>query len=88
MYEAAKEWGVDAKSEMWKLPPMYDGPYAEQDATVTLKLWHVLQREISTQNLNSIFNLESELFNVLFAMKKKGVAIDLEKADRIKNEKR
>ena len=65
---------------------MYVGPYAEQDATVTLKLWHVLQREISTQNLNSIFNLESELFNVLFAMKKKGVAIDLEKADRIKND--
>ena len=50
LYEAAKEWGVDAKSEMWKLPPMYVGPYAEQDATVTLKLWHVLQREISTKN--------------------------------------
>mgnify|MGYP003139424444 FL=1 len=86
LYEAAKEWGVDAKSEMWKLPPMYVGPYAEQDASVTLKLWHVLQREISTQNLNGIFSLESELFHVLFAMKKQGVKIDLEKADRIKND--
>jgi len=84
LYEAAKEWGVDAKSEMWKLPPMYVGPYAEQDASVTLKLWKVLQREIVKQELTEIFNVESELFHVLFAMKKKGVAIDTEKAEKIK----
>ena len=86
LYEAAESWGVNAKSEMWKLPAMYVGPYAEQDAAVTLKLWHVLRREITSQNLNNIFNLESELFHVLFAMKKKGVRIDLEKADRIKKD--
>ena len=86
LYEAAKEWGVDAKSEMWKLPPMYVGPYAEQDAAVTLKLWKVLQREIVKQELTEIFNTESELFNVLFAMKKKGVRIDTEKAERIKKD--
>ena len=84
LYEAAKEWGVDAKSEMWKLPPMYVGPYAEQDASITLKLWKVLQREIVKQELTEIFSVESELFHVLFAMKKKGVAIDTEKAEKIK----
>ena len=86
LYEAAKEWGVDAKSEMWKLPAMYVGPYAEQDAAVTLKLWKVLQREIVKQELTDIFNTESELFHVLFAMKKKGVRIDTEKAERIKKD--
>ena len=35
--ETAEEWGVDAKSEMYKLPAMYVGEYAEQDAELTLK---------------------------------------------------
>ena len=34
--ETADVWGVDAKSEMYKLPAMYVGEYAEQDATLTL----------------------------------------------------
>ena len=38
LYEAAREWGVNAKAEMWKLPAMYVGPYAEQDADLTLRL--------------------------------------------------
>ena len=36
---AAEEFGVDAKSGMWQLPPRYVGKYAEQDALITLKLW-------------------------------------------------
>ena len=30
--EAAKRWGVDPKAEMYKLPSMYVGSYAEKDA--------------------------------------------------------
>ena len=30
--EAAQAWQVDPKAEMYKLPAMYVGPYAEQDA--------------------------------------------------------
>ena len=37
--ETADLWGVDAKSEMYKLPAMYVGEYAEQDAVLTYKLW-------------------------------------------------
>ena len=39
LYEAAKAWGVDAKAEMYKLPAMYVGAYAEKDAELTLALW-------------------------------------------------
>jgi hypothetical protein len=35
--ETADHWGVDAKSEMYKLPAMYVGEYAEQDADVNLQ---------------------------------------------------
>ena len=51
------------KTEMWRLPPMYVGPYAEQDAALTLKLWDVLRREIVKQELIDVFKLETDLFS-------------------------
>ena len=36
---AAKEYGLDPKKDMWRLPAMFVGQYAEQDAKATLKLW-------------------------------------------------
>ena len=86
LYEAAKMWGLDPKGEMWKLPASHVGEYAEQDAAVTLKLWHHLRGEIQKQNLVNIFELETDLFPVLFEMKQRGVRVDLEKAEGIKND--
>jgi DNA polymerase I-like protein with 3'-5' exonuclease and polymerase domains len=86
LYEAAKMWGVDPKSELWKLPASHVGDYAEQDAALTLRLWHHLKKEIISQNLTNIFELETELFPVLFKMKQAGVKVDLDKAERIKND--
>ena len=37
--EAASEWGIDPKAEMYKLPAMHVGAYAERDAEVTFGLW-------------------------------------------------
>ncbi len=36
---AAKEYGLDAKKDMWRLPALFVGQYAERDAESTLKLW-------------------------------------------------
>ena len=84
--EAAKMWGLDPKADLWKLPASHVGTYAEQDAAVTLRLWHHLKKEITAQNLINIFQLETDLFPVLFEMKRKGVRIDLDKAEVIKND--
>ena len=81
---AAKEYGLDAKAEMWKMPAMFVGQYAERDAESTLKLWQVLQREIYAQELTHVFDLETKLFPCLVDMRFKGVPVDLEKADKIK----
>ena len=86
LYEAAKEWGVNAKAEMWKLPAMYVGPYAEQDADLTLRLWNYFKVEIIKQELSSIFELETRLFPCLLDMKTKGVRVDLAKAEKIKKD--
>jgi DNA polymerase I-like protein with 3'-5' exonuclease and polymerase domains len=86
LYEAAQAWQVDAKSEMYKLPYQYVGPYAEQDADLTLRLWKALRVEINKQELHNIFDLESELLPILVDMKWQGVRIDLEQADKLKKE--
>ncbi len=84
--EAAKDFGVNPKAEMWRLPAPFVGEYAEKDAEITLKLWHALQHEISKQDLWDIFNLETQLFPCLVDMKFKGVRVDVEKAAALKTQ--
>ena len=84
--EAAESWGIDPKSELYKLPAMYVGSYAEQDAYLTLELFKRLSTEIQTQNLVEIFDLESQLFPCLIEMKFKGVRVDVERAHKLKRE--
>jgi DNA polymerase I-like protein with 3'-5' exonuclease and polymerase domains len=83
---AAKEYGIDAKKDMWKLPSMFVGQYAERDAESTLKLWHRMKVELSDQDLWTIFDTETRLFPCLVDMRFKGVRVDVEKADKIKKE--
>ena len=85
LQEAAKDWGVDAKAEMWRLPAPFVGEYAEKDAEITLKLWGAMQHEISKQDLWDVFNLETNLFPCLVDMKFKGVRVDIDVANGIKN---
>jgi DNA polymerase I-like protein with 3'-5' exonuclease and polymerase domains len=86
LYAAAKDWGVDAKAEMYKLPAIYVGAYAEKDAEITLELWQELKKEILHQDIQSIFDLETELFPCLVAMRFRGVRVDVEKAHIMKQE--
>jgi DNA polymerase I-like protein with 3'-5' exonuclease and polymerase domains len=84
LVNAAKEWGLDPKADMWKLPALYVGNYAERDAEITLALWKVMQKEITTQDISSIFNLETDLFPCLVDMRFKGVRVDIESAHTLK----
>ena len=83
---AAQEWGIDPKADMWKLPSMYVGNYAERDAELTLALWKVMQKELSDQDLGSIFELETDLFPCLVDMRFLGVKVDVSKAHELKQQ--
>jgi DNA polymerase I-like protein with 3'-5' exonuclease and polymerase domains len=83
--ETAKEWGIDPKSEMYKLPAMYVGEYAEQDAKLTLELWQEMKKQILMEEVSSIFELETELFPCLVDMRFLGVRVDVEAAHRLKD---
>ena len=84
--QIAKEWGLDPKADMWKLPSMYVGNYAERDAELTLALWKVLQKELSDQDLGAIFELETDLFPCLVDMRFLGVKVDVSKAHELKRQ--
>tara|TARA_R100000458_G_scaffold46898_1_gene45518 strand:- start:249 stop:1880 length:1632 start_codon:yes stop_codon:yes gene_type:complete len=84
--EAASEWGIDAKQELYKLPAKFVGFYAEQDAVLTLKLWQYLKTEIFRQEIQSVFELETELFPVLLNMRATGVRVNLTEAEKLKDE--
>jgi len=84
--EEAKSRGLDPKSEMWKLPAMYVGSYAEKDAELTLELWQIFKKEIIHQDIESIFNLETDLFPCLVDMRFLGVRVDSNKASLLKQE--
>jgi len=85
LLETAKEWGLDPKSEMHKLPAMYVGEYAERDAEMTLELWQEMKKQILIEEVTSIFDLETELFPCLVDMRFLGVRVDVEAAHQLKD---
>ena len=84
--EEAKSRGLDPKADMWQLPPMYVGAYAEKDAELTLELYQIFQNEIVQQDLQSIYNLETDLFPCLVDMRFKGVRVDGQRAQELKSQ--
>tara|TARA_R110002020_G_scaffold4749_9_gene20678 strand:+ start:3378 stop:5306 length:1929 start_codon:yes stop_codon:yes gene_type:complete len=81
---AAEQHGVDAKAEMWKLPADRVAGYAEMDARLTLRLWHVLHSKLMEDNCEEILDLELSLLPMVFEMKRRGVRVDVEKAEQTK----
>jgi len=81
---AAAQHGVDAKAEMWKLPAERVALYAEKDATLTLSLWHVLHKKPMEENCGKILDMELSLLPMVFEMKRRGVRVDVDKAQQTK----
>jgi len=84
--EAAEQRGLDAKAELWKMPAMAVGFYAEQDAVLTLKLWNYFKPLLIKENLSSVWGLEMELLPTLIKMREEGIRVDLDKAEILKKQ--
>jgi len=86
LLEAAKQRGLDAKKDMWRLPAQEVGAYAEKDASLTFKLWQHVKNLIIENDLESIFNLETDLFPCLVDMRFLGVRVDTQRAYELRKE--
>ena len=80
--DAANDFGVHAKKELWKLPAMYVGAYAEQDAALTLKLWHHFKILLRKEEVDSIFTLETDLLPIIIELTRKGIRFDRNKCEQ------
>lgn len=78
--EAAAAYGFEGnvKSNLWRLPARYVGPYAEQDTRATLALFEHQEGQISAQGLEGAYRLEMDLVPMVHEMRKRGIRVDLE----------
>jgi len=81
--QAAKSYGVDPKSGLWKLPARYVGVYAEQDARLPLQLLRRQERKLEDLNLWEIYELESKVIPILVKLRRRGILIDEDKLQQI-----
>ena len=86
LVEASKAFGIDPKAEMWKLPACYVGPYAETDPELTLELYHALKIVMEKNHIDILFDLEMDLLPILVEMTLRGIRIDVDKAEKVKQE--
>ena len=77
-------FGVNPKGEMWKLPSESVGLYAQEDARLTYDLWKRFKHEINKQNLDTIWQLERDLLPYLIQIRKRGIRVDVEQAEKLK----
>ena len=82
--EAAEEFGVDPKAEMYRLPAGFVGEYAEADAKLTLDLWQHFKALLLKQDLWQIFNLELDVLPLCIDMTWRGIRVDLDSAETLK----
>ena len=81
--DAASAYGVDPKSGLWKLHSKYVGPYAEFDAMGPLHIFKEQQKILQREGTEAVFQLEMELLPILWEMRRQGIPMDMEAADRL-----
>ena len=70
---------------MWKLPAERVAGYAEMDASLTFRLWDVLHRKLIEDDCERILDVELSLLPMIFEMKKRGVKVDVDRAEQTKD---
>lgn len=84
---AARDFGLkNPKAEMYKLPPEYVGPYAEEDAQLTLDLYTAMWPKILREDLEEVYELERSLIIILVKMRLRGVRVDLAYAKKLRDQ--
>jgi DNA polymerase I-like protein with 3'-5' exonuclease and polymerase domains len=84
--EAAQEFGVDPKGELYKLPACFVGEYAEADAQLTLDLWQVFKVELTKEDLWQVFDMETSVLPLCIEMTWRGIRVDLDAAERLRQD--
>lgn len=84
---AAYGWyGEEVIQNLWKMRAEFVGPYGEGDAVSTLMLAENLLPEIECQRMTEAYRLECELTPVTIAMRRRGIRVDVDRAERTRDD--
>jgi DNA polymerase I-like protein with 3'-5' exonuclease and polymerase domains len=83
---ATQGWTTDdqIKSNLWRLPAMYVGAYAEGDVDLPLRIFPLQQKKLEAEELPTIYSIESRLIPILVAMRRRGVPVNVDRADELR----
>lgn len=85
--EAAAAWGIkDVKADLWRIPAQYVGAYAEADADRPRRIWAIQQELLRKEELTDLMELESSNLKLLVRMRRRGVRVNIEKTERLRDE--
>lgn len=70
----------DIKNNIWRLSGTEVAEYGKKDVLLPLRIWGKQLPILQYEGLRDVFNLETELIDVLLEMRFKGVRVDLERA--------
>ena len=82
---AALSYGGDASrrqqgGNIWRCPAQLVGPYAEGDVDLPLRILEKQELVLGQQGLEQVFDVETRLIPLLLAMRRRGVRVDLDRA--------
>lgn len=84
--EAAAAYGYEGESEiksnLWRMPARYVGPYGEADPIQTLQLADKLDPLLDKEDLRPAYQLECDLIPMTVSMRKSGVRVDIDYAEQ------
>lgn len=84
--EAAKAWGVDPKSEMWRLPAMFIGPYATADSNRTRRVFQKQLPKLQEQLLMDLFQMECDMIPLYMDARWRGVRVSVDRVEQLKRD--
>jgi DNA polymerase I-like protein with 3'-5' exonuclease and polymerase domains len=75
---------ADIFKVLYKMPPDKVAIYACQDTDLLVPIFQQQQQEMSDQDLNRVFGVETELIDLLLQMRINGVRVNIDEAEQIR----
>lgn len=73
------------KNNIWRAPADIVAPYAIGDVNHPLEIFKLQRPELERQGLWQLFDIESRLIPILYEMRKRGVAVNLDRAEQMRD---
>jgi DNA polymerase I-like protein with 3'-5' exonuclease and polymerase domains len=73
-------------ANIWRAPPCLVGLYAQGDVDLPLRIWEKQAPLLEAEGLMPLFKIEAVIPRILVKMRMKGVRVDVEGAERVKEQ--